>query len=132
MTKHAARKASDMNTISKGSGGFSTGNYWRKRSDMMYYRYLDYIIRSVGASADSLIDVGSGNCPYLDWWDWISHRVSVDIRVPYESAGVNGIQGDIFELEFDKIFDLCTCFQVLEHVPEAERFSRRLLELGKL
>ena len=99
---------------------------------MMYYRYIDYIMRSVGATAESLIDVGSGNCPYLDWFDWIPERVSVDIRVPYRSEGVKGIQGDIFELTFDKTFDICTCFQVLEHVPEAERFARRLQELGKL
>lgn len=116
----------------KNGGGFASGEYWRKRSDMMYYRYLDYIIRSVGAKASSLIDVGSGNCPYLDWWDWIPERVSVDIRVPYSSEGVVGIQGDIFKLAFDKTFDLCTCFQVLEHVPDAEAFARRLLELGEL
>lgn len=99
------------------------GAYWRKRGDMMYYRYLDYILRSVGAKSGSLIDVGSGNCPYLDWWDWIPERVSVDIRVPYESEGVKGIQGDIFEMSFEKPFDICTCFQVFEHVPEAERFA---------
>lgn len=115
-----------------GSGGYASGNYWRKRSDMMYYKYLDYILRSVGAKSGSLIDVGSGNCPYLDWWDWIPERVSVDIRVPYESEGVKGIQGDIFEMNFDKTFDICTCFQVLEHVPEAGRFAHRLQELGKL
>ena len=54
-----------MNKIS-GSGGYSSGAYWRKRSDMMYYKFLDYILRSVGKDAGSLIDVGSGNCPYLD------------------------------------------------------------------
>lgn len=79
-----------------------------------------------------MIDVGSWNCPYLEWWGWIADRVSVDIRVPYESASVKGIKGDIHELNFDRKFDLCTCFQVLEHVPDATRFARRLLELGNL
>ena len=65
------------------TSGYVSGAYWRERSDMMYYKYLDYILRSVGKDAGGLIDVGSGSCPYLDWWDWIPERVSVDIRVPY-------------------------------------------------
>lgn len=114
------------------NSGYATGAYWRNRSDAIYYRYVDYIMRSVGQDAKSLIDVGSGNCPYLDWFDWIPDRVSVDIRVPYTSEGVRGIQGDIHELTFEKPFDICTCFQVLEHVPDAEPFAHRLLELGRM
>ena len=123
MSKTASRSGRD---------DYASGSYWRKRSDMMYYRYIDYILRSVGKDAGSLIDVGTGNCPYLDWWDWIPERVSVDIRVPYNSDGVKGIQGDIFEMRFAAPFDICTCFQVLEHVPEAESFAHRLQELGRL
>lgn len=115
-----------------GASGYASQEYWRKRSDMLYYRYIDHILRHVGAGADSLIDVGTGNCPYLDWWDWIPHRVSVDIRVPYKAAGVTAIKGDIHQLTFAEPFDICTCLQVLEHVPEAQPFARRLLELGKL
>jgi SAM-dependent methyltransferase len=111
---------------------YESQKYWRQRSDMLYYSYVDYIIRTVGAEAESLIDVGSGNCPYLDWFDWIPERVSVDIRVPYESEGVKAIKGDIHTLAFDDTFDICTCFQVLEHVPGAEAFAHRLLELGEL
>jgi hypothetical protein len=29
-------------------------------------------------------------------------------------------------------FDLVTCFQVLEHVPEPKAFARKLLDLGKV
>lgn len=120
------------NTDNTTKSGYASGNYWRQRSDMMYYRYIDYIMRCVGAKARSMIDVGSGNCPYLEWFDWIPNRVSVDIRVPYNSEGVKGIQGDIFKISFAESFDICTCLQVLEHVPEAERFAHRLQELGKL
>jgi SAM-dependent methyltransferase len=111
---------------------YETGAYWRKRSDMLYYQYFSYIIRCIGAQAGSLVDVGSGNAPYLEWFDWIPRRVSVDLKVPYRSESVEGVTGDIRDLRFDETFDICTCMQVLEHVPEPEPFARRLMELGSL
>jgi SAM-dependent methyltransferase len=114
------------------SNSYSTQRYWRERSDMIYYRYIDYIVRTVGKDARRMLDVGSGNCPYQEWFDWIETRISVDIRVPYSSKTVKGIKGDIHELDLGERFDLVTCFQVLEHVPDATRFARRLLELGRV
>lgn len=111
---------------------YATGSYWRRRSDMLYYQYFRYIIRCIGADSASMLDVGSGNAPYLDWFYWIPRRVSVDLEVPYNSKEVEGIRGNIFDLRFDEPFDLCTCMQVLEHVPEPAPFARRLLELGRL
>ncbi|MEL7301267.1 MAG: methyltransferase domain-containing protein [Pseudomonadota bacterium] len=115
----------------KNTSRYSSGDYWRDRSDLLYYRYIEYILRVVGRDAKSLLDVGSGNSPYLEWFDWIEDRRSVDIRVPYSSDNVQGIKGDIHKLSFDKTFDLCTCFQVLEHVPDAAAFARRLQELSE-
>jgi Methyltransferase domain len=123
---------SEVSTTKKASPSYATGNYWRDRSDLIYYRYIEYIMRVVGRDATSMIDVGSGNCPYLEWFDWINDRRSVDIRVPYQSDNVQGIKGDIHNLNFDKKFDLCTCFQVLEHVPDAALFARRLQELAEI
>ncbi|PZR00630.1 MAG: hypothetical protein DI533_08815 [Cereibacter sphaeroides] len=111
---------------------YESGNYWQRRSDMIYYDYVDLFVRTIGVNARSMIDVGSGNCPYLDWFDWIPRRVSVDINKPYSSPGVTAVKGDIFKLDFGARFDLCTCFQVLEHVPDARLFARRLLELAPL
>lgn len=98
----------------------------------MYYKYFRYIIGCIGREAGSLIDVGSGNAPYLEWFDWIPERISVDIRHPYSSKNVLGVEGDIRKLDFSEIFDLCTCMQVLEHIDDPEPFASRLLELGKL
>jgi SAM-dependent methyltransferase len=111
---------------------YETGDYWRRRSDMLYYQYFRYIIRCIGPQAKSMIDVGSGNAPYLEWFDWIPKRVSVDLEVPYTSEAVQGVAGNIRDLRFDETFDICTCMQVLEHVPEPEPFAQRLLELGKV
>jgi hypothetical protein len=111
---------------------YESGAYWRRRSDMLYYQYFSYIVRCIGPDAASMVDVGSGNAPYLEWFDWIPRRVSVDLEVPYRSERVEGIAGDIRSLRFDEVFDICSCMQVLEHVPEPAPFSRRLMELGRM
>jgi len=114
------------------ANGYQTGSYWRKRRDLIYYHYFHFMIRCIGPEAQSLIDVGSGNAPYLDWFDWIPERVSVDLQVPYSSAAVRGLKGNIHDLAFDQPFDICTCMQVLEHVPDAGAFAKRLMEIGRL
>lgn len=110
---------------------YLSGDYWDDRSDLLYYHYIDYIMRTVATGATSVLDVGTGNCPYLEWFSWIPKKVSVDIRAPYQSDSVEGIVGDIHDLSLPR-FDVCTCLQVLEHVPDAERFARRLLSLADL
>ncbi len=109
-----------------------TEDYWRKRANMRYYKYFDRIMRGVARDARSMIDVGTGIVPYLEWFDWIPDRVSVDVNPPYRSETVRGIQGDIFEIEFPQKFDICTCLQVLEHIPDPAPFARRLTELSDL
>ena len=98
----------------------------------MYYHYFRYIVECIGSKAESMIDVGSGNVPYLDWFDWIPKRVSIDINFPYSSASVEGIQGNILEMDFPEKFDICSCMQVLEHIPNPESFCARLMEMGKI
>ncbi len=112
--------------------GYSAGSYWRKRSDMIYYQYFRFMVRCLGAEAKSMIDVGSGNAPYLEWFDWIPERVSIDLQSPYTSENVRGVEGNIFNFSVDQPFDICSCMQVLEHVPEPEPFAHRLLELGRI
>lgn len=111
---------------------YKDGSYWKKRCDLIYYRYFELIIRCIGPNAGSILDVGSGNSPYLEWFPWIPEKVSVDIRVPYSSENVQGVTGDIHKIRFDQWFDICTCLQTLEHVQEVDAFASRLLELGKL
>jgi len=105
-------------------------DYWNERFDLLYYQAFDYLVRAVGADARSIVDVGSGGCPYLDWFDWIERRVSIDINKPYASPTVEGLKLDIFKNDVPERFDLCTCLQVLEHVPDAGRFALRLTEFA--
>ena len=111
-------------------GAYGDGSYWKERQDLLYYKYLDFIIRSIGQKAVSLLDVGTGNCPYLEWFDWIPDRVSFDRRNPYTSPSVKGLEGDLLKYKFAQSYDIVTCLQVLEHVPEPKPFASKLLELS--
>jgi len=111
---------------------YETGRYWRNRMDLMYYSYIDYIMRTVARDAKSMIDIGTANCPYLEWFDWIDKRVSFDLENPYQSKTVKGVKGDFLKHRFRKRYDVCTCLQVLEHIPDVERFARKLFELSDL
>ena len=120
----------DMMSESPAKPEIADDRYWQSRSNMLYYKYFNSIVRDIGSSAKSIIDVGTGRLPYLEWFDWIPDKVAVDILPPYSSETVKGIDGDIFELSFPTKFDLCTCMQVLEHIPDAGSFARRLMEIG--
>ncbi|MDG2341096.1 MAG: hypothetical protein P8L32_07875 [Paracoccaceae bacterium] len=109
---------------------YENGTYWEKRMDMLYYQYVDYIIRTLGHDAQSIIDIGTAGCPYLEWFDWIPEKISFDMAKPYESENVSGIQADFMDFDFDKKYDVLTCLQVLEHVPDVVPFARRLLEIA--
>lgn len=111
-------------------GKFSSGFYWNDRQDLLYYQYVDYIVRVIGVNAISLIDVGSANCPYIEWFDWIPNKTAVDLADPYSSRNVIGVKGNVLTLEFAEKFDIVTCLQVLEHIPDPKPFAQRLLELG--
>ena len=111
---------------------YQVGSYWEDRMDLMYYHYVDYIMRTVARDAQSMIDVGTANCPYQEWFDWIPERVSFDQAPPYSSDNVTGIQGDFFTYDFGRSFDVATCLQVLEHVPDAKAFTQRLLEISDM
>jgi hypothetical protein len=105
--------------------------YWRARLDLLYYQYVYYFCRVVGRDAVSALDVGSRGCPYLDWLTWIERRVSIDLQIPYSSPRVEGIRVDFLSFEPEARYDLTTCLQVLEHVPEAQRFGRKLLDVSR-
>jgi len=79
-----------------------------------------------------MLDVGSNNCPYLDWFPHVPERVSVDLFHPYEAPGVTSIRSDFLTWNPGQKFDVVTCLQVLEHIPDAGAFARKLLEVSNV
>ncbi len=114
-----------------GAGKDDTRWYWRTRFDLLYYQYVYFICRVVGREATTALDVGSRGIPTLEWVSWADERVSVDLEFPYTSEQVRGVKADFLSFAAERRFDLVTCLQVLEHVPDAQRFARKLLEVSR-
>jgi hypothetical protein len=106
-------------------------SYWEKRHWMLYYRYLEMVVRGVASDCKSMIDVGAYNIPVIEKFGWVEDRVALDLQNPYNSPRVRGIEADFFAYKPEKRFDIALCCQVLEHIPDAGTFAKRLFEVGK-
>lgn len=104
--------------------------YWKRRQKMMYYQYVLDIAGPLAADAKSLIDVGSHGTSMAETFDWIPERVALDLREPYSSPAVTGIKADFFTFAPERRYDMALCLQVLEHVPDAAGFARKLLDVA--
>ena len=107
--------------------------YWRKRKDSVYLFAARQVCLKFCPAPKSVIDIGSRKTPTLEWHrDSAERLVSVDLRQPYAARGVVSVKGDFLDYRPDAPFDLVTCFQVLEHVPDAGAFAKKLLETGRV
>lgn len=105
--------------------------YFKDRYDMMYYQYMFYIVRVVGRDAESVIDVGSNRCDYLNWMWWIENKTSLDLKTPLRGGGVKSIKENFITWAPDKYYDLVLCLQTLEHISEVNEFSQKLISVGR-
>ena len=106
--------------------GRKRGGYWKKRRRMMYYKYVIALAERLTRDTRSLIDVGSHTTSLAETFDWIPDRVALDIRHPYSSENVRGIRADFLTFEPENRYDFALCLQVLEHIPDAGAFARKL------
>jgi hypothetical protein len=106
--------------------------YWESRQDLLYYQVVRQLIKGLAPDADSMLDVGSAGCPYLDWFRHIPVRVSVDIDRPFAGEGITAIKADFVDWQPDRDFSVVTCLQVLEHVEQPAIFARKLLAAGRI
>jgi hypothetical protein len=101
------------------------------RKDLVYYSVVDFMTRVLGREAQSALDVGSGRLPVLEKLHWVQDRVSLDINRPYNSERVRGIRTNFLEWSPDRFYDIVLCLQVLEHIPDAASFMKKLLVCGR-
>jgi hypothetical protein len=106
--------------------------YWGRRRHMLYYEVVRIVAQGLGKGARSVIDVGSWNAPTLDWFPEATERTSLDLRLPYRAEGVQSVTADFLTWEPDRTYDLALCLQVLEHVPDAAAFAKKLLSVANV
>ncbi len=104
--------------------------YFSRRRDFLYYRYIEQIVSVLASDAKSYLDVGSSDAEYIESFRWIPVRHTVDIRRPYSSPNVVGIKQDFFTFQPDAKYDFVSCFQVLEHIPDAAAFAQHLTQMA--
>ena len=104
--------------------------YWDGRQDLLYYQVVRQLVEGLGSDAESMLDVGSGACPYLGWFPHIPVRTSLDFEHPYEGPGIRAIRADFLRWQADRAFDIVTCLQVLEHVEQPAAFARKFFTGG--
>jgi hypothetical protein len=121
----AARKRRSPASKPKDSDG-----YWKRRQGMMYYEYVRTLAAALARDAQSLIDVGSHNTSIAEQFDWIPERAALDRGIPYSSERVQGIQADFFQFTPARRYDFALCLQVLEHIPDAGAFAKKLLAVA--
>lgn len=110
-----------------------TESYWAARRDAVYLRIVRDICDTIAGRAETVLDVGSNGTPILEWRRRGARRlVSIDLRNPYVAEGVESITHDFLSYPIAEPFDLVTCLQVLEHVPDAATFAQKLLAAGKI
>ena len=113
-------------------GRAESNRSWQARNGLLYYQVVRTLVEGVSQDAESILDVGSAGCPYLDWFPSIPAKVSVDLRVPYDGPGITAIRSDFMGWQADRLFDIVTCLQVIEHIPRADLFAQKLLSTGKI
>lgn len=105
-------------------------SYWDSRKHFRYVLYVQELVRILEPDAKSAIDVGAGNTPIIEDFDWIEDRSTLDHRNPYSSERVKGISANFFEFDPPQHYDLALCLQVLEHVQDAVTFAQKLFQIA--
>jgi hypothetical protein len=108
-------------------------SYWEDRKDAIYLFAARQICKRFCEKPERVIDVGSNNTPILEWFRASAHTlVSLDISAPYQQTGITSLKADFLSHPIDTTYDLVTCFQVLEHIPNARTFAQKLLSLAPI
>lgn len=110
-------------------------DYWESRKNLSYYGVAAQYARKYGHGG-KLLDVGGGvgmGCRYLEMFDQFE-RTSVELTCSknLRMDGVRVINSDFLAWQPDQAFDVVTCLQVIEHIPDASRFTAKIFETAPL
>jgi SAM-dependent methyltransferase len=106
--------------------------YRDARRHLRYYDDVVRLTRKHVPEGGRVIDVGAKEVELLTRLSWFRSRVALDTRYVLPRRGVETVIANFHDYEPDGSFDLVLCLQVLEHLPEPERFARKLLRVGRV
>lgn len=105
---------------------------WFAHPDVDLFRGLGRIIAGHRDDA-SVIDLGCGNGNFLKFLRQRYPRLvlsGVDVAAPFAvTAGIQFIQGDIFDAKINDRYDIVTALDVIEHMPDVSGFLERVDQL---
>ncbi len=104
-------------------------DYWNTRAKLVYLHVCKRLINIIGRSASAVADIGSNGTPLLDFFPGNPIKYSIDPVTPYRGKGVTPIREDFLQWVPPQKIEFGTCLQVMEHVSDAARFARQLLEV---
>lgn len=126
----SARKQVPVKTKTEGRNGDSNG-YWDGRKKMSYYGEAVKLACKYAPNARTLLDVGGRDCLYtLDVPAEL--RVTVDPDRGPNNPGIRWVQADFMQWQADQIYDVAFCLQVMEHIPDAANFLKKLLMVARV
>ena len=101
------------------------------RKDHVYTRRVVKLLEEFSdGGCESIIDVGSRGVDIMSGLP-LKRKVSIDLEKPLVADGVESVQGDFFDYQPKEQFDIVCCMQVLEHVPEVEKFTEKLFAIAR-
>jgi SAM-dependent methyltransferase len=112
-------------------GRDASDGYWEGRKNFRYYQEVIRMARTYAARANSVLDVGPHQTPFVAQLNWIKKKTAIDLEQMPRIRGVDCIQGDFLQFESTEPFDLVLCMQVLEHLDDPARFANKLLQTGR-
>ncbi len=107
-------------------------SYWADRRDAVYIHVVRLLINVIAPSANRVADIGSNGTPVLDFFPDKCEKYSVDPASPYQGQGVTAVRALFQDWTPPGPIDVATCFQTIEHVPDAADFAKRLLKLAEV
>jgi hypothetical protein len=106
--------------------------YWGERKNLHYYSKVVELAREFAPDATTVLEVGPRDTPFLEQFEWIPSKTTIDRYFQPVVRGATNLQGDFLKFEPQHLFDLVLCLQVLEHLESPQLFAQKLLDTGKI
>jgi hypothetical protein len=117
--------------------GFHVSNEtWRHKDMVRRQSFIDtrkkMVLDALGGMPESILDVGCGDCAFLDSFRGIKTRVGIECNEnAFPVDGIEHVRGFFPECCPEAMFDVVTSFHSLEHIVDCVGALRCMIEHSK-